>query len=89
MKKLLILTFMGSIFSSFTFQSMGSEIIPWEAKSAHANCEGAIAGSAPWPSEPKMACKAMHMCANEAVLTKEQDASLDSAIRRLPDCGDP
>jgi hypothetical protein len=29
------------------------------------------------------------MCANEATLTSEQRVSLQSAIRRLPDCGDP
>jgi hypothetical protein len=31
----------------------------------------------------------MHLCANEAPLMSDQQASLMAAMRRLPNCGDP
>ena len=42
------------------------QVIGWEAKNAWAKCDGAIGGTLDWPSEPGLACAAMHMCANEA-----------------------
>ncbi|SCY80102.1 hypothetical protein [Microvirga guangxiensis] len=64
------------------------ERMPWEAKNAHAKCIEAIAGSLPWPSEPKAACRAMTMCANEATLNPRQSVSLLSAMRKLPECAE-
>lgn len=98
MKKLLILftgwiVLAGLLFALAGYILIGPFYVPrmisWEAKNADRKCEGAIAGSLPWPSETKAACRAMNLCANEAVLNNEQQASLMLAIRRLPDCEDP
>jgi hypothetical protein len=70
-------------------ESLRPQVISWEAKNAWQKCEDAIGGAIAWPSTPASACAAMHMCANEAELTTEQRTSLVSAVRRLPDCGDP
>jgi hypothetical protein len=69
--------------------SLTPQAIGWEAKNAWSKCDGAIGGTVDWPSKPALACAVMHMCANEATLTSEQRASLTSAARRLPECGDP
>ncbi|WP_262030950.1 hypothetical protein [Microvirga sp. Mcv34] len=61
----------------------------WEWKDAHRKCASAIEGNETWPSEPVKACAAMHMCANEAVLSNKQQMLLLSAIRRIPNCQDP
>ena len=55
-------------------QSLFPATIAWDAKHAYAKCAGAIAGSVPWPGEPRAACAAMHMCANEAQLSQPQTA---------------
>jgi hypothetical protein len=78
-----------AIFLRVALESLKPQVIGWEAKNAWVKCDGAIGGTVDWPSEPGLACAAMHMCANEATLTSEQRTSLVSAIRRLPDCGDP
>ncbi len=78
-----------AIFLRVGIDSLTPQAIGWEAKNAWAKCEGAIGGTVDWPSHSVSACAAMHMCANEATLTSEQRASLLSATRRLPDCGDP
>ena len=77
------------IFLRVALESLMPQVIGWEAKNAWAKCVGAVGGTADWPSQPALACAAMHMCANEATLTSEQRTSLVSATRRLPDCGDP
>ena len=78
-----------AIFLRVALESLMPQVIGWEAKNAWAKCDSAIGGTVNWPSEPGLACAAMHMCANEATLTSEQRTSLASAIRRLPDCGAP
>jgi hypothetical protein len=78
-----------TIFLQVALESLMPQVIGWEAKNAWAKCDGAIGGTLDWPSEPGLACAAMRMCANEATLTSEQRSSLVSAVRRLPDCGDP
>lgn len=71
--------------------AMGTEATSdgWEAKDAYRKCESAVSGAVQWPSHPQNACRAMHLCANEANLPAEQYGSLVAAIRRLPNCGDP
>jgi hypothetical protein len=78
-----------AIFLRVALESLMPQVIGWEAKNAWAKCDSAIGGTVDWPSKPALACAAMHMCANEATLTSEQRTSLVTAIRRLPDCGDP
>jgi hypothetical protein len=78
-----------ALFLRVTLESLMPSTIGWNAKNAWAKCEGAIAGTVDWPPAPAAACAAMHLCANEATLSPEQEASLLSAIRRLPACGDP
>jgi hypothetical protein len=78
-----------AIFLGVALQSLMPQVIGWEAKNAWAKCDGAIGGTVDWPSQPALACAALHLCANEATLTAEQPTSLLSAVRRLPDCGDP
>jgi hypothetical protein len=78
-----------AIFLRVVLESLTPQVIGWDAKNAWTKCDGAIDGTVDWPSTAAPACAAMHMCANEATLTSERRASLLSAIRRLPDCGDP
>jgi hypothetical protein len=78
-----------AIFVRVAMESLMPQVIGWDAKNAWAKCDGAIGGTVDWPSQPASACAAMHMCANEAALTTGQRTALVSAIRRLPDCGDP
>jgi len=78
-----------ALFMRITFESFVPQTIAWEAKNAWAKCEGAIAGTVAWPSESTNACAAMHLCANEAPLSPRQNEGLLSAIRRLPNCGEP
>jgi hypothetical protein len=80
-------------FAALFWQAARESLLPstvsWDAKGAWVKCDGAIAGTVPWPQAPAAACEAMHLCANEAPLTPDQQASLKSAMRRLPNCGDP
>ena len=78
-----------TIFLQVAVESLMPQTIGWEAKNAWAKCDGAIGGTVDWPSQSALAWAAMHICANEATLTSEQRTSLVSAVRRLPDCGDP
>jgi hypothetical protein len=78
-----------AIFLRVGLDSLTPQAIGWEAKNAWSKCDGAIGGTVDWPSQPALACAAMHMCANEATLTSEQHTSLATAIRHLPDCDDP
>jgi hypothetical protein len=78
-----------AMFFQVTLDSLRPQTISWAAKNAWAKCDGAIGGTVDWPTKPAAACAAMHMCANEATLTPEQQKSLLAAIRRLPNCGDP
>jgi hypothetical protein len=78
-----------AIFLRVALESLRPQVIGWDAKNAWAKCDGAIGGTVDWPSKAALACAAMHMCANEADLSAEQRTSLRSAVRRLPDCGDP
>ena len=78
-----------AIFLRVALEYLMPQVIGWEAKNAWAKCDGAIVGTVDWPSKLAVACAAMHMCANEATLTSEQRTLLVTAIRRLPDCGDP
>jgi hypothetical protein len=59
-----------------------------ERKDAYAKCESAIA-HADWPKAPANACAAMHMCANEAVLSEAQTKALYVATRKTPGCQEP
>ena len=77
------------IFLRVALESLMPQAIGWDAKNAWSKCDAAIGGTVDWPSKPALACAAMHMCANEATLTAGQRVSLLSAVRRLPDCGDP
>lgn len=61
----------------------------WSAKNAYRRCEGAIGGRVSWPSDPEEACRAMHLCANEARFNVEQYRSLMAEIHRVPDCEEP
>jgi hypothetical protein len=79
----------GGLFLHVVVGSLMPSTVSWEAKNAWVKCEGAIAGTVAWPTAPAAACAAMHLCANEATLSADQVASLKSAIRRLPDCGEP
>ncbi|WP_128971522.1 hypothetical protein [Bradyrhizobium tropiciagri] len=63
--------------------------IRWDAKNAYRKCDGAIDGTIAWPSEPKAACVAMLMCANESALSAERNQRLIEQIRRVPGCGEP
>jgi hypothetical protein len=70
------------------FRTVFPSTISWDAKDAYAKCEGAIA-HADWPKAPANACAAMHMCANEAVLSEPQTKALYGAIRKTEGCQEP
>jgi hypothetical protein len=62
--------------------------ISWDAKDAYAKCESAIV-NAGWPKAPANACAAMHLCANEAVLSEAQTKALYDTIRKTEGCQEP
>jgi len=66
--------------------SLAPSTVGWDAKNAWVKCDGAIAETLAWPQAPGAACEAMHLCANEAPLTSDQQASLTAAMRRLSNC---
>ena len=78
-----------AIFLRVGLESLMPQVIGWDAKNAWAKCDGAVGGTVDWPAQPAQACVAMQMCANEARLSAGQRTALLSAVRRLPDCGDP
>jgi hypothetical protein len=63
--------------------------ISWDGKTAWKRCESAIAGKTTWPDGAEAACAAMHLCANEAVLSEEQIDRLTQIMRDTPGCRPP
>lgn len=76
------------MFGVWTFRAVFPSTIAWNEKDAFAKCEGAIA-HADWPKAPANACAAMHLCANEAVLSEAQTKALYDAIARTAGCEAP
>ena len=70
------------------FRAVFPSTISWDAKDAYAKCERAIT-NADWPKAPADACAAMHLCANEAVLSEPQTKALYDAIRKTEGCQEP
>src|SRR6266567_7983739 len=64
-----------SMFGFWIVRAVFPSTISWDAKDAYAKCESAIA-NADWPKAPAHACAAMHLCANEAVLSQPQTNAL-------------
>jgi hypothetical protein len=62
--------------------------ISWEGKTAWRRCDSAIAGETSWPQSPPAACRAMHLCANEAPLSEAQKQQLEQAIQATPGCAE-
>ena len=77
-----------SMFGFWMFRAVFPSTIAWNEKDAYAKCESAIA-NADWPKASTNACAAMHMCANEAVLSEPQTKALYEAIRKTPGCQEP
>ena len=71
------------------YQGLFPSTISWDAKNAFAKCYGAIDDPRQWPPGANAACQAMHLCANEAVLSDGQHAKLYSQISRTPGCQEP
>jgi hypothetical protein len=72
---------------ALALDSLSPASMSWDHKSAYVKCDGAIADPALWPREPRTACAAMHMCANEAVLSEAQTKALARAALALKGCG--
>jgi hypothetical protein len=70
------------------FRAAFPSTISWNEKDAYAKCDSAIA-NADWPQAPAHACAAMHLCANEAVLSEPQTKTLYEAIRKTEGCQEP
>ena len=77
-----------STFGFWMFRAVFPSTIAWNEKDAFAKCESAIA-HADWPKVPASACAAMHLCANEAVLSEPQTKALYNAIRATAGCQVP
>ena len=77
-----------SMFGFWMFRAVFPSTIAWNEKDAYAKCESAIA-NADWPKAPANACAAMHMCANEAVLSEPQTKALYEVIRKTAGCQEP
>jgi len=71
------------------FRALFPSTINWGDKDAFMKCSGAIADPSTWPHAPNYACLAMHLCANEAVLSEDQTKALYEQIRKTPGCQDP
>ena len=84
---LLAMTPPGQMFLAVAWEALRPETISWDGKTASRRCESAIAGATRWPESPARACAAVHMCANEAKLNRQQYSALVAATRRVPDCG--
>jgi len=65
------------------------EMISWDGKMAWARCDSAIAGKTSWPRSSGAACQAMHLCSNEAPLSRPQEERLMQWIHDTPGCQDP
>lgn len=63
-----------------------AEAPDWNRKDAHRFCAPAIDA---YPDGPAPPCAAMHMCANEASLSTEQQAKLLDMIRKTDGCAQP
>ena len=71
------------------FRALFPSTIYWGDKDAFMKCPGAIADPRDWPREANYACLAMHLCANEAVLSEEQRKALYDQIHKTPGCQEP
>ncbi|MGO9703074.1 MAG: hypothetical protein ACLPX7_27890 [Xanthobacteraceae bacterium] len=71
------------------FRALFPSMINWGDHDAFMKCSGAIADPRHWPHPPSYACLAMHLCANEAVLSEDQTKALYKQIRKTPGCQDP
>jgi len=71
------------------FRALFPSTINWGDKDAFMKCSGAIADPRKWPNAPNYACLAMHLCANEAVLSEDQTKAPYGQIRKTPGCQDP
>ena len=68
------------------YQSLFPSTVSWESHGAYGKCSGAIADASQWPATPAAACRAMHMCANEATLSAGQARALEEKMRKTG-CG--
>jgi hypothetical protein len=71
------------------FRALFPSTINWGHKDAFMKSSGAIADPSTWPHAPNYACQAMHLRANEAVLSENQTKALYEQIRKTPGCQDP
>jgi len=55
------LSLVGTLFA-FASRAFFPQDVSWDAKDGWSKCEGAVAGSIAWPSDPTQACAAMRMC---------------------------
>ena len=78
--------FVGLLLYVGIYQGLFPSTISWDAKNAFAKCYGAIDDPRQWPPGVNAACQAMHLCANEAVLSDAQHRKLYSQISRTPGC---
>ena len=69
------------------WQSLNPATVSWESKGAYVKCEGAIADPSQWPKEKAAKCRAMQMCANEAVLGERERRMLGD-VGRKEECED-
>jgi hypothetical protein len=76
-----------ALYLNAAWRAVFPSTISWDAKDAFAKCSSAIA-TADWPKVPAQACAAMHLCANEAVLSERERRTLDEAIRKTEGCGE-
>jgi hypothetical protein len=76
------------MFGFWSFRAMFPSTISWNSKDAFAKCPSAIANE-DWPKAPANACAAMHLCANEAVLSEQQTKALYDVIRKTAGCQEP
>ena len=79
----------GLLFYVGIFRALFPSTINWGDKDAFVKCSGAIADPRNWPPAPNYACLAMHLCANEAVLSEHQTKTLYEQIRKTPGCQEP
>src|SRR5271170_3865022 len=71
------------------FRALFPSTINWGDQDGYMKCSGAIADPSTWPHPPNYACLAMHLCANEAVLSADQTKALYEQIRKTPGCQEP
>jgi hypothetical protein len=58
----------------------------WDRKDAHRKCKPMIAA---YPETEPPSCRALHMCANESVLSRDEQDKLYRIIKAKPDCPEP